>query len=146
MCLIIDANVAHEVGATPPHADALPVIREVHARRLKIALGGQIVRELMGTSIRRWLVEQTRSGNTARYDDAEVTRRQETVRATGRCCSNDTHVIALALVSGARVLYSHDTDLHADFRNKDIIDAPRGSIYSSHSHEHLLRNAPQCRL
>ena len=48
-----------------------------------------------------------------------------------RCRSNDTHVIALAQISGARLLYSNDKDLHVDFKNKRLIDEPRGKIYST---------------
>lgn len=145
MCLIIDANVAHEIASDPPKRDALPVIHRVHSRQLKIALGGELVRELMSTSVRRWLVQQVRSGNTIRYGDAQVAAHDAAVKAAGLCRSNDTHVLALALVSAARVLYSRDTNLQADFRNPRIINAPRGSIYSSYRHDHLLQHAPECR-
>ena len=63
-----------------------------------------------------------------------------------RCRSNDTHVIALAQISGARLLYSNDKDLYVDFKNKHLIDEPRGKIYSTNedknftnSHARLLK-------
>ena len=47
------------------------------------------------------------------------------------CVSDDQHIIALAQISGARLLYSHDGDLQEDFRNKELIDRPRGKVYST---------------
>ena len=49
----------------------------------------------------------------------------------GACQSNDLHVLALAQVSGARLLYSNDLSLHQDFGNRDLISRPRGKIYST---------------
>ena len=61
--------------------------------------------------------------------------------------SDDHHVIALAQLSGARLLYSNDSALHDDFGNKSLIDQPRGRIYSTKEsstfrnvHRHLLRD------
>ena len=62
------------------------------------------------------------------------------------CRSNDQHIIALAHVGGARLLYSNDGDLHDDFDDKGLIDNPRGKVYSTRkkknftrAHERLLR-------
>lgn len=38
---------------------------------------------------------------------------------------------ALALVSGARLLYSDDGDLNDDFSNPDIISRPGGRVYTT---------------
>ena len=38
--------------------------------------------------------------------------REEELNEEGRCHSNDTHVIALAQITGARLLYSNDKALH----------------------------------
>ncbi len=49
--------------------------------------------------------------------------------------SNDEHLIALALVGGAKLLFSHDTKLHRDFKKK-----VRGDVYQTKKdHAHLLR-------
>ena len=62
-----------------------------------------------------------------------------------RCTSNDHHVLALAIVSGARTLATDDNTLAADFKNKRIIDQPRGSIYRNpEKHGHLLRHTSSC--
>ena len=54
-------------------------------------------------------------------------------------------MLALAIVSGARTLASDDNALTADFRNKAIIDSPRGSIYRDPvKHGRLLRHTTSC--
>ena len=53
------------------------------------------------------------------------------LRRDGAYVSNDAHVIALAQVSGARLLYSNDSDLQDDFKDKSLIDSPRGRIYTT---------------
>lgn len=52
--------------------------------------------------------------------------------------SDDPHILALALVSGVRLLCSRDTALHADFKNPRIL-RPAGSVYQNRRHRHLLR-------
>ncbi len=58
--------------------------------------------------------------------------------------SNDAHVIALARVSGARILFCRDTALEKDFRNPSVINNPRGKIYKYKSHKNLLGVQPSC--
>ena len=60
---------------------------------------------------------------------------------------------ALAKISGARLLYSNDKDLHQDFKDKNLIDNPRGRVYStlesknfSVSHSRLLKKRDLCRI
>ena len=78
--------------------------------------------------------------------------REEELNREGSCLSNDTHVIALAQTSGARLLYSNDKNLQVDFKDKRLIDEPRGKVYSTNedknftnTHEKLLKNKKLCR-
>ena len=48
--------------------------------------------------------------------------------------SDDPHIIALAQVSGVKLLVSGDKALHADF--KEII---KGKIYQTKKHQNLLK-------
>ena len=41
------------------------------------------------------------------------------------------HVLALAQVSGARLLYSNDQTLQRDFKNSKLIKNPRGNVYTT---------------
>ena len=63
--------------------------------------------------------------------------------------SNDFHIIALAQLAGARMLYSRDRELHQDFRNSKLVDRPRGKVYPrnmnlSASKQWLARNRRFC--
>lgn len=51
------------------------------------------------------------------------------LEATNACRSNDVHILALAKVSGSRLLFSNDKDLWDDFRDRNILK-PKGKIYS----------------
>ena len=46
---------------------------------------------------------------------------------TDACQSDDQHVIALARISGARLLFSNDADLMRGFRNQHLL-RPRGRL------------------
>ena len=50
--------------------------------------------------------------------------------------SDDPHVLGLALVSGARLLYTNDRELQKDFTNPALI-RPRGKVYSTVVHRHF---------
>ena len=86
-----------------------------------------------------------------------VDTRTKELREDQRLKSDDPHVIALAQVSGARLLYTNDEDLQKDFRNKNLINNPAGKIYSTeaennpnkefrYSHSKLLRRNDLCRV
>jgi len=99
-------------------------------------VGGQLRQELGSSNAARWLQELDRADWLTRVDDSRVDReaaRLRSVRASdpSSCKSDDHHVIALAQISGARLLFSNDKDLHRDFKNKRLIDHPSGTVYST---------------
>ena len=47
------------------------------------------------------------------------------------CRSDDEHVLALAITSGARLLYTNDKLLMDDFRNRNIVAGTPGKIYTT---------------
>ena len=64
------------------------------------------------------------------------------------CRSNDAHVIALARVSGARLLFTNDRELQSDFKNRQILG---GNIYTTlrsenvtSTHRRLLGRSDLC--
>ena len=69
-------------------------------------------------------------------DDDKVNEETTFLKENSLCESDDEHVIALAQVSGARLLYADDRKLEKDFRNKALIDTPRGKIYSKRIKNH----------
>ena len=78
---------------------------------------------------------------------------QRELRREGVCKSNDLHVLGLALVSGARLLYTNGTALIDDFGNRAIVARPRGKIYTTarnaavtDAHRRLLAARDLCRM
>ena len=59
--------------------------------------------------------------------------------------SNDLHILALAKVSGARLLFTEDKNLMEDFKNTQLINNPKGRIYSRASNKDLLTDS-ECRV
>lgn len=143
MCLIVDANLAGLVFGSPPHPDFVPVLDWLQQRDGCLVVGGQLADELGHMErARRFVVQLLRAG-IARNVPADVVAHEETeVAAIGLCESNDSHVVALARVSGARTLCTHDKALQRDFRNPRLVAKPRGAVYLRPAHATLLRHTP----
>ena len=65
--------------------------------------------------------------------------------------SNDTHVVALALASGARLLYTDDAALRRDFESPAVVPGVPGRIFTSRpdgrftaDHQKLLDTPDLC--
>ena len=150
MCAIVDANVAREVFGLDRPAAGAEFFKWINQEGGRLVTGGKLLEELERTPAREWVRQAMLSGFVRNVGDAEVDARAVELRDS--CISNDPHVIALAQVSGARLLYSNDGNLHRDFGNKELIDAPRGKVYSTRDdksfrdhHRRLLRRRDLCR-
>lgn len=143
MCLIVDANVANQICQADVSEDSQPVVKWIEEKGGRIVYGGKLTAELsVSGEVRRWLSRLVQAGRAFRVLDDDVNAEIELLETSGECTSNDAHILALARLSGARVLYSNDQALHADFTNPNLI-SPRGRVYQRRTHEHLLRRA-QC--
>src|SRR5215471_2497331 len=123
MCVIIDANLAFRIFTSEPEADFRPVFEWLHApdKNGCVVFGGKLLAELSSREAsRRYLLALLRAGRAYRFPDAVVQSEEQQVTDSGLCRSNDPHVVALARVSGARTLCSHDQALHQDFRNPKL--------------------------
>jgi hypothetical protein len=138
MCVIIDSNVAHTIRSDPPDPGAVPLLRQILARRVGVVSGGRNAEELHRAGLGDFLVMLTRAGVLSTFGRDELEVEETRLRGEGRCQSDDHHVLALARLSGARLLYSRDQGLHTDFKNQQIIANPRGKVYSSPRHVRLL--------
>lgn len=148
MCIIVDTNVATKVFSAQPPEDFAPVFEWLHAPDKDgcVVYGGRLGEEILKLdNPRRYLRELLRAGRARVFPEPALVAEENRVRLSGQCQSNDHHVIALARVSGARTLCSHDQDLHADFKNRDLISRPRGSVYQDRRHVRLLRHTSACR-
>jgi hypothetical protein len=141
VCLIVDANAAGRfLASAGPVRNWL--LGETGEPRL-VAAGA--LKEELGRldGVRRLLVTLDRAGRLKSADADSLSQEHARLRAGGMCRSNDHHVLALAIVSGARTLATFDNALTQDFRNAAIINGPRGSVYRDPDvHTHLLRHTP----
>ena len=85
-----------------------------------MVVGGKLLEELEKSSAEfiRWGQEAQLAGKMRIVNKSEVDARTEQIQSEGTIRSDDPHVIALAQVSGARLLYSNDGNLQQDFKNK----------------------------
>lgn len=144
MCVIVDANCRDLFFSADPPAEALPVRQWVVAGNGCVVIGGLLLVELSGSAeARRILATWKRSGKALAPPDARYLAESAVVSAM-QIQSDDPHVLALARASGARTLYSHDVALHADFTDPAIINDPRGSVYQTPAHRHLLVHTSGC--
>jgi hypothetical protein len=143
MCLIVDNNIVHRVLLQPDDNDFKHVHQALFGSRPPIAeivYGGK---KLMGeyarsTAVIEVLLQLRRAGRAKVEDSDQVDDEANRVAKTGFCKSDDEHIIALARVSGVRLLCSLDKNLADDFTNKALIDKPRGKVYKYSSHRKLL--------
>jgi predicted nucleic acid-binding protein len=144
MCIIIDANFASDVFRDTLNDDYTPVINWLFSEDGIMVYGGKLAEELfrIGIANRSIRVLQN-AGHAIRFQDASVNTEEQNVIDLRISKSNDTHIIALARVSGARTLCSHDTTLHEDFKNRNLIK-PKGCIYQYKRHLKLLRHTSGC--
>jgi hypothetical protein len=142
MCLIVDANAASSfLGKAGAITSWLLGTRG----EPRLVAAGLLRKELMKLNeVRRLLLQLERAGRLRSVSSERLLREEARLRTAGHCQSNDLHVLALGIVSGARTLATFDGALTSDFRNAKIINKPRSSVYSKpKTHAHLLGHTPR---
>ncbi len=132
MCAIVDANVVSEIlgKGISPAGEAFR--KWVEGRKGKLMTGGELRVELTKSGeYMSWARELGLNGTLQRVNEDELNDQIEKLKREHVCRSNDHHIIALAQVSGARLLFTNDKALTKDFKNKDLIASPRGKVYST---------------
>ena len=152
MCAILDASALDHVfgGGRPPAGVAF--LEWVTGGPGRIVLGGKLDRELRENErFRDWIRGAYLAGKARHVEKREVERIAKRLRIGRSCLSNDPHVIALAQLTGARLLYSNDRKLNRDFLNPRLVPAPRGQVYTTlddreftADHRTLLEGAITC--
>ena len=134
MCAIIDANVVGEVFGPDPVPAGEKFRDWITDPKVsgRLICGGKLQKELEGSSpgFREWARVALNAGRMENINEEEVETRTMQLRKESNYLSNDPHILALAQLSRARLLYSNDKKLHKDFKNPELI-APAGSIYST---------------
>ena len=149
MCLIVDTNVATLALCHPAHPEFEPVYRSLFGEgrpEQNLVYGGTLASEYDKSGrISSAVQELLRTGRARREDDKAVDAETRCIKP--QCKSNDPHIIALARVSGVRLLCTHDKNsgLMADFKRKALIDKPRGRIYTRRKNSDLLSAECPCK-
>ena len=139
--MIVDANRLGKFLADPIKDDAAPIHDWLERGWGSViySTGGQYGTELSRSpNLKRKLEDYARQGRARLIPPEEFASDERALARRGDLKSNDPHVLALARASGARLLYTRDDDLMIDFKNKALIDDPRGKVYRRASHRRLL--------
>ena len=154
MCAILDASVVSQVFGKkcPPAGRAF--FNWIANRHGRLAVGGYLSHELARNGgFREWIRGALLSGKAERLNNKVVDETAEKLRNDGLCRSRDQHVIALAQLSGARLLYSNDRRLNRDFEDPRLVPPPYGSVYTTldledkaftAAHQELLDRKDMC--
>ena len=139
MCMIVDANKLGSLSSEKANGDAAPIRSWLGKRsgKLVYSSGGKFKGELNHPS-KKMLVEYARAGYATLYLAERFAKDEAQLRGNSELKSDDPHILALARHSRARILYTADKDLMRDFKNKKLIDHPRGRIYSGSQNAGLL--------
>ena len=155
VCAIVDANVAHEVFGSSPKPAGEKFFEWINKGTRRLVAGGKQLEELEASSagFREWATGAVVAGKMRIVNKGKLDIKAEQIQSEGACESNDSHIIALAQVSGSRMLYSNDRDLQRDFGKRSLVDSPPGKVYSTlktknytRTHRTLLRQSDLCQV
>ena len=139
MCAIVDVNVVHQ-GLGRDRTDAGKFFFDWLLNGGVLVVGGsKFESEIRRDSKFLMFVNERRQSGKVRQgikrDEVDV----EQNRLIGRniCESDDEHILALARVSDTRILFTNDDALQNDFRSPNIINNPRGQIYTTAVHKEV---------
>ena len=153
-CAIVDANAASEVFGDAPSEAGARFRRWINSGDGQLVSGGKLQKELCRASgtFRLWVTAAQAAGQLIVVSAKELQSQIDYFEKHPNCRSNDAHVLALAMVRGARLLYTNDEALQQDFRDHTLINNPRGRVFSTRVNRQfdrqkreLLRTAPPCR-
>ena len=131
MCGIIDVNVLGEALRGRPSEAGPRFVAWASSGGTKLVVSRAMLAEIDSYKFRLWFQQGMAANRVRRVPDESVDPLAEKLREEGGCRSDDEHIIALAQVSGARLLYGNDRALQQDFRDAALISRPRGKVYST---------------
>jgi len=154
VCAIIDKSAVGSLFSDKTQNDYRPFLDWVLKQDGTVAIGGKNREELAeSTKMRGLLAELKRARKLVDSEDRQVD--EESKQIEHQCSSNDSHVIALARVSGARLLVlarvgasqghlAGENLLEQDFRDRALVKSPRGRIYKDASGMMYAGRCPKC--
>ena len=159
MCVIVDANVAGEVFGEGGSPAGQQFFDWLNSGRGQLVVGGRLLEELEGSkNFTAWANQAIRAGRMTTLSREETEAKTRQIEHGTEHVSDDPHVLAVAQLGGARLLFTNDEGLEQDFKNKLLIDRPRGRVYHtrdihapndnkevSRTHRRLLSTTGLCR-
>lgn len=137
MPIILDANRSGDFSR-PQSGHAREILDRINRRMMRVVVSRPLLSELSRTPIGMILAECSRLGLLIRADDAECNNAEDGIDLA-LIRSNDIHILALALCTDSRLLYTDDGNLIRDFKNSGILQ-PRGRVVKSTTpHRHACR-------
>ena len=136
MCIIVDTNKLGGFLGEPSDPESEPIHQWLDRGwgRIVYSTRGKFQTELQPTAQRKLLTYAQR-GDARLIPN--ISEEVQALQKQGGFKSDDPHIIALARTSGARLLYTADRALIADFKNSALI-RPRGKVYSGARNKRLL--------
>ena len=133
MCAIVDANVAFEVFGRKRTSAGVCFRNWLDDGKGQLVVGGRVLDELVrNRNFERWWLEaRRRGGRVWQIGRDRVRQHEDELVRSGLLRSDDEHVVALALASGARLLYTDDIRLQRDFENPAVVPGLTGRIYTT---------------
>ena len=137
MCLILDTN-KYSNFLNSDDEDMQPIRKWIKkGGKLAYAATEKFEFELNKTEkMKSQFAVYRERGKVKLFDKKDV---EDVQSSLSDLTSDDSHILALALVANVKLLVSSDTKLHADFKN--IIE--KGKIYQNKKHRSLL-SATSC--
>lgn len=128
MCVIVDNDVRDLflTSSEQDNSSAWNLRKYIEKGQIKLVVGGELKSELCASDkFKKWLDEQIKSGRAKDFPDEHVLIEENNL-PNENYSSNDKHVLALARLSGASLLFSHDRKLIEDYKNQNL-----GSVFKA---------------
>lgn len=145
MCIIVDTNRIGDFFSKPNNDDVDPIHKWLERKFgvLIYSTGSKFADELQYKT-RRLLKEYAKAGHAKLIPASVFEEDEQHLQENPAVKSNDCHVLALARVADVRILFTEDQDLMEDFKNPNLINKPRGKIFSGKQNEKELLNNWRC--
>ena len=141
MYIIVDANRMGRFLKEPYGEDVAPIHKWLEkSGHLIYSTEGSFSDEVSQKAIQK-LMSYAQAGRASAIPSKSFKNFEKELRNNPEVQSDDHHILALAKYSGARVLFTGDSRLMNDFRNKNLIDSPRGKVYSDCRQAILLKKS-----
>lgn len=140
MCLIVDANLCSVIFKKTSDKTFQNLRQAIFSSHLTLVHGGKLTDEYYRAGVLDVIASLSRSGRAIKVSDALIDAQLAIIEDS--CTSDDQHVIALARANRrlGRVLCTNDEALRCDFKNKALVDEPRGTVYSPSRHKASIAN------